>query len=108
MPDRPEHFEGTVTIEWTPDGPSPMRGWRFMISTEDGAPVTTVTDLTIHASADSTVWAELTMFADEDGNPVLITEDGPRLAGITLGDDGKPLTATFAFEVAGMGVRGPS
>jgi len=106
MTDRPEHFEGTVTIEWTPDGPSPMRGWRFWISTEDGTPVTTVTDLTVHASADNLVWAELTMFADENGNPAVVTEDGPRITGITLGEDGKPLTATFAFEVAGMGRAG--
>lgn len=95
MPDRPEHFEGTVTVEWTPDGPSPMRGWRFMISAEDGTPITTVTGLTIHASAGNLVWAELTMFTDEDGRPVCS-------AAVILPNE--PPRATFAFEVAGMGV----
>ena len=97
MTDRPEHFEGTVVIEWTPDGPSPMRGWWFMISTEDGTLITTVTELAIHVGADSTVWAEMTMFCTPDGK------------GILSGDIGAPpCYGTFAFEVAGMAVREPS
>lgn len=103
MSERPEKFEGTVRIAWTPDGPAPMAGWRFMISDQpSGTLITTVTELTLHASADATVWAELTMLADEDGNPARLGEDGPQITGICLGEDGEPLTATFAYEVAGM------
>lgn len=97
MTERPEHFKGTVTIAWTPGGPSPMPGWRFMISDEDGTPITTVTELAVHASADSTVWAEMTMFCTPDGKPIL------------AGDIGSPpCYGTFAFEVASMAVREPA
>jgi hypothetical protein len=99
MSERPEHFEGTVTIEWTPEGPSPMRGWRFMIAAEDGTPITTVTELTVHASADSTVWAEMTMYADDDLRPIFGAAPLLPL---------EPAEVTFAFEVARMGVREPS
>lgn len=100
MPDRPEQFEGAVTIGWT-QGPAPMPGWRFMPRTEDGQAITTVTHLTLHASAQDVVWAELTMFADEDGKPLFegaaVILPGP--------EHGEILTGTFAFLVMAMTVE---
>lgn len=107
MAEHPEQFEGTITIEW--GGPEPagqgMKGWMIVLRAEDGEPVTTVTDLTVvHARADGFVWAELTMFATEDGKPVLrTTGKGFEPAAV---HGGQIATATFPFLVAGMTISG--
>ena len=107
MAEHPEQFEGTITIEW--GGPEPagqgMKGWMIVLRAEDGEPVTTVTDLTVvHARADGFVWAELTMFATEDGKPVLrTTGKGCEPAAV---HGGEIATATFPFLVAGMTISG--
>ena len=103
VPQRPEGIERVVSIEW--DAPraagQPIEGWRCVVSGEDGKPILTATELTVHAPADGVLWAELTTFAGKDGEPV------PSL-GVTYDDDGKPRTATFPVLVAAMSVRGAS
>jgi hypothetical protein len=96
-------FRGTVIIEW----PAPARpgtgvlpGWKVAIydaSAPDAAEsklITTVMRVAVHASAQTIIEADVTMFADEDGNPVL---DGAPVV-----KDGDIVTATFPFLVAEM------
>ena len=93
----PEKFAGRVIIEWPPSGRAGiLLGWHVQITDADtGKPITTVTSLAVlHAEAEGIVWADLTMFADEDGAPVL---DGvPPLR------DGEVILSAFPFEVAEM------
>lgn len=102
QPEWADHFTGIIGIEWPAAGPGlpgkALPGWRVTPYDGDG-PVLTVQRLTIHASADGLVWAELAMFADRDGNPILhgkpvILEDGIQV-----------LTGTFRFLVTSMRVR---
>lgn len=100
MPERQDEFEGAITIEWRPNGPSApdvMLGWHFIIRDEDGEPILSVTEMAVHASADGMVWAELTMLTAPDGKPIL---PGSRSTEIHLGDDGEIVTGTFAYRVA--------
>jgi hypothetical protein len=103
----PETVEGTVTIEWPPGKPlrAAQPGWGIVIRTEIGEQVSTVSRITVHAAADSIVWAELEMFTDADGKPVYggVASVVKRMH---TGDDGEPVTAVFPFIVAGMSVRG--
>jgi hypothetical protein len=109
MADRPEVFEGVVTIEWRASGqsasPTVMPGWTFAIRDPGGEMITTVTDLTFHAPGDGLVWAELTMFCDAEGRPILAGTPDEISARWVAGDDGIR-TATFPFLVAGMSVAG--
>ena len=59
-------------------------------------PITTVTGITVRVSMDEIVTADLTMFADEEGNPV--HEGMPHVR------DGEVITATFPFIVSEMRV----
>ena len=99
---------GTVIIEWPGPGRhgvSAIAGHAITIRDAfsggelQGELITTVTsaDIVIHASAESLVTADLTMFADEDGNPVFTGKPHFR--------DGEVITATFPFIVAEMRVR---
>lgn len=100
----PDMFEGVVSIEWI-NGASPgvLPGWSFTLCLEDGTPIRTVTDLTLHASAEGVAWVELTMFADEDYKPVLTGP--PHFVPGT--QDGTYYSGTFPFLVSRMSaVRG--
>jgi hypothetical protein len=99
----PEPFRGTVIIEWpAPVGPLPYSALlgRAAAVTDavTGKPITTCSGITVRAVVDEIVTAELTLFADADGNPVL---DGKPVLG-----DGEILTGTFPFAVAAMRVAG--
>ena len=66
---------GRVIIEWPAPGRSPvLPAWGCAIfDAETGKPVATAEKITIPAvtaSAAEVITCELTMFADEDGNPV--------------------------------------
>lgn len=97
-------YRGAIVIEWPPAaGSSPyavMIG-RLVTITDavTGKLITTCTsaDITVHADADAIVTADLVLFADEQGEPLL---DGmPEL-------DGEEIrTGTFPFRVAEMRVR---
>lgn len=104
MTDRPEQFEGVIIIGWPrPSGYAvqDLDGWKVTVRLRGGAQVTTVTSMTIHAGAQDAVWAELEMFAGEDGRPLFtgdpVTAPGP---------DGEILTGVFPFLVSEMRVRG--
>lgn len=109
MTERPERFEGTITIEWRRSGPAlpaVMPGWVFAIRDQAGEMILTVTDLTIHAPADGLVWAELTMFRDAEGRPIMAASPQEVADRWVAGDDGIE-TGTFAFDVAAMQVAEP-
>lgn len=105
----PGEFVDGVFITW----PQPaaagaaLNGWGCEIHGSDGEPIRTVSHVTVHAGCDHPVWAELEMFASEDGRPV---REVPPMAGQpgcgdlsgVLGEDGEIRTATFAFLVLGM------
>jgi hypothetical protein len=111
---KPRHY-GTVIIEW----PAPHRKgmplvtWRCaVLDAATGRPVTTVSKIAIPAvTADVSGWieCEMTMFADEDGMPVLFPEEHPGWpASCMTGVDGERTlrTGTFAFLVSEMRVAG--
>lgn len=103
-PEMPAEWAGTIGIEWpaaTPGGHA-MSGWGVTLYDADG-PVTTVQSITLHAAADSLVWAELTMFATEDGKPVLHTGKGYEPAAV---HGGEIAMGTFPFLITSMKVQG--
>jgi hypothetical protein len=108
MTDAPSEFEGAITIEWRragPDGPQIMPGWHFLIrDVASGQMIPTITHLTFHAPADGAVWAELTMFRDADGRPVIAADEDLASRWVVT-EDGVE-TAVFPFRVAGMSVTG--
>lgn len=96
---------GAVIIEWpTPRGVGAIAG--NMVSVYDALtggeagpkPITTVSGISLRVSMDEIVTADLTMFADPDGNPVYDVRQGH------IGD-GEIITGTFPFVVAEMRVR---
>ena len=106
----PEGTDRVITIEWdAPGAGQVIQGWRCVVRGKDGRPITTVTELIVHAPADGLIWAELTMVATKDGEPVLDPVlEGSQFKGVCFGDDGKPLIGTFPALIAGMTVRGAS
>jgi len=96
-------YRGLVSIEWpAPSGGSVYacllgRGVK-VADAVTGKAITTCSDITIHADAGALVTADLTLFADKDGEPLL---DGNPV----LGGDGIR-TGAFPFVVAEMRVRG--
>ena len=101
-------FEGVIVIEWGKPRPGarsvePLPAWKTAIfDALSGKPITTVSKLEIHAPANGLVTADLTMFADQDGQPVY--------SGNTVypGGDGEILTGTWPFLVAEMRVCQPA
>jgi len=100
---RPAQFDGTVAVTWPRPRGGAVHGWEVgLTDAATGEPVTTVTGFTarIHAAAFGLVWAELTMFADGDGRPLLAGHPVPD----PDGGEGGVLTGTFAFLVTEMRV----
>lgn len=99
----PPQYRGAVVIEWPAlrnPGSVILPGWKLAIfDALTGSPITTVTgaDITIHAEPAQPVTAELTMFADEHGDPVYDGQPHQR--------DGETLTSVFPFLVAEMRTR---
>lgn len=96
---QPDKFEGVITIYWPSPYAGPMPGGLIRIF--DGADeIRTVTELAVHASAEGTVWAELTMFVYADGRPYY--------GGFPPSFKGNEIaTGTFAFEVDSMQIGAP-
>ena len=95
-------YRGLVVIEWpAPTGGSVyacMLGWGVKVTdAATGKLITTCSHVAVHADAGALVTADLTLFADEDGEPVL--EGEPVLR------DGEALTGAFPFVVSEMRVR---
>jgi hypothetical protein len=96
-------YHGYVVLEWpqpvtTLTFPRAMVAWNVAVYDAcEGTPVTTVSKLTVRASADSWVIADMTMLADEQGMPI---RDGKPVI-----RDSKVLEGTFSFLVSGMRVR---
>ena len=108
MADAPVEFQGSILIEW-PWGLSatgePLATTLCTVRDMDGE-IVPAFELTVHAQAEGYIWAEVVTYAGPDGKMVRTVLEGPAVKGIHCGDDGKPLTATFPFLVAGMTVRG--
>lgn len=100
--DSSPEYRGVIVIEWPPPyGSVPhsaINGSLIVITDAlTGKAVTTCSHVTVHADAAELVTADLTMFADADGEPVL---DGMPVLGAE-----EILTGTFPFFVAEMRVR---
>jgi len=115
-------YYGHVIIEWA----APLRkgeirampAWACaVIDAETGKYIVTVSKIKVPgvkvtADVEKFIVAELTMFADDDGRPVLFPQEdlehperlGP--AAIYFDDEGKIRTGVFPFIVAEMRVRG--
>lgn len=97
---------GVVIIEWparAAQGVGLLPGWGVGIydaltgDSPEPRQITTVTCVAIRADAREIITADLTMLADEDGNPLY---DGPPVL-----RDREIVTGTFPFLVAEMRVR---
>lgn len=100
-------YQGYIGIEWpAPDaGKTTLQlhipGWKFSVwDALNGRPITTVSRLVLYVDANDLVAADVTMFADEDGQPVYGGKPHFR--------DGEVIEGTFAFVVAEMRVRPPA
>lgn len=60
-----------VIVEWPPSYYTTMAA-KFVIvyRKEDGERIKTINAITVHADVASIVWAEIEMWADEDGKPI--------------------------------------
>jgi hypothetical protein len=97
-------YRGVIRIEWPASHrPGPhgcMLGRAVSVfDAASGELITTCShaDIVIHADVDALVTADLTLFTDEDGEPLL---DGEPVA-----KDSEFLTGTFPFLVGEMRVR---
>ena len=100
--DRPDDYQGVIIIEWpTAYGASPysaIAGHKIEISDAlTGKPIRTCTAVTVRADMERLVTADLTMFADEAGEPILDGEP------VRDGDGFR--TGVFPFLVSEMRVR---
>jgi hypothetical protein len=99
--DAPPPYRGVIVIEWPPPfGASPysaMTGHKVTVTDAlTGKPVRTCLHLVVNADMDAIVTADLTMFADADGEPLLDGEPVPDGDGFRTG--------VFPFVVAEMRV----
>lgn len=114
-------FEGVIIIEWGQPRPGhpgqPLAGWKTAIfDALNGKPITTVSKIEIHVPANGLVTADLTMFTDRDGKPLMELERRPKPGGgwaqvvhLRDGDMSKGIaTGTFPFLVSEMRVRQPA
>ena len=95
-------YRGAVIVEWPPaTGGSPyaaMAGWGVRVTDAvSGKLIVTCTEITVHADPGALVTADLTLFADADGEPLL--------EGKSVLDGEETRTATFPFVVSEMRVR---
>ena len=99
-----ERLHGGVIIEW-PE-PSTAHDWPgtldgCLVSVFDagtGAQIFTVTAFTVRVHLNGVIEAEVTLYTDLDGTPLLNLTERPV-------PDGKIKTGTFRVRVAGMRVR---
>ena len=95
-------YQGAIAVEWPEPqqrsaGVAPMPGWGVAVfDALNGRQITTVTRLVIHARANDAVTADVTMYADEHGQPVYTGP--PRIR------DDEVITGTFPFLVSEMRV----
>jgi hypothetical protein len=110
----PAEFAGEIGIEWPAADIADVRaiaGWKVGVYDTDG-PVTTVLSGSVvaHLSAEGIIWAEVTLYADADGTPVLHLPE--KMPPAEFADrfvvDGEARTATFPFLVTGMTMAGKS
>ncbi len=95
-------YRGVIAIEWPPPhGASPyssMAGSRVSVTDAlTGKPIMTCTKIIVHVDAEALVTADLIMFADADGGPLLGGEPVPQGDGF--------VTGAFPFLVGEMRVR---
>jgi hypothetical protein len=100
-------YQGVIALEWPEPRPgyecAPMPGWKIAVfDALNGRQITTVTRLVIHASASDVVTADVTMYADLDGQPVF---DGKPYYRGQAGLGGEVIYGTFPFLIAEMRVR---
>lgn len=95
-------YQGHIGIEWPPARPGSsliLPGWGCQVwDALSGQKITTVTGLAVHATANGLVTADVTMYADPDGQPVYSPFKAWQV-------DGEMITGTFPFLVAEMRVR---
>lgn len=118
---RPDVFHGLLRITWPAehDGRG-LVGRKASLSAtlynDDGTvrhdgQIFTAEKITIHASANDFIWAELVMLADPDGNPLTGTEripGHPSRHVLYPREDGNGfLTGTFAFLITSMKTAQP-
>lgn len=105
--EEPSCPRGAVIIEWPEPAPLGVGAISARMVTVYDAftggdpgpkPITTVSAITVRVTMDEIVTADLTMFADEHGEPIL---DGQPLV-----RDGEILTGVFPFLVSEMRVKG--
>jgi hypothetical protein len=83
---RPDDWHFPVIIEWPEGYTTPMAGHSITIYEGDsGDMITTISAMNIHCDANGSIWAELEMFADEEGKPILTGEPVSRNNEIILG-----------------------
>jgi hypothetical protein len=97
---RPEEFTGEAILIW-PDvkTSNAIPGWGFRIrNARTGNQVNTVSEANIHLCATDLAWAEFTMFAGPEGEPI---EDGSP-EWVQADGDWELKTATFNWLIVGM------
>lgn len=70
----PEKFDLNIDVEWPDITDRPLPASRVTIRNHDDPEkkvITTISGMTIYCTAGAIVWAELEMYADLDGKPVL-------------------------------------
>lgn len=97
----PENFAGRLIIIWPKSGGAAVHGNLIaFIDADNGEPIVTITDLTVHVDLYAPVVAEVAMFADADGKPLL----GAHAMPVPNADGTAYRTGTFRWIVAEMRV----
>lgn len=97
----PETFAGRLVIIWPKaSGPAVHGNLIAFIDADSGDPIVTITDLTVHVDLYAPVVAEVAMFADADGKPLL----GAHAMPVPDADGKAYRTGTFRWLVAEMRV----